>query len=151
MQFSSVSKGVASAPWHLEVISQHRIVEIACGRFHSLALSASGEVFSWGSGSLGRLGYGVLDQSTPKQVFLSGSQPLLGWRPHVAELHLKEEHQQELQQIACGGQHSAAVEPDGSCWLWGSGEYGQNGSQKLEERGLRHHTDWLVHITCVSR
>ncbi|CAJ1402484.1 unnamed protein product [Effrenium voratum] len=114
-----------------------RIVEVAAGRFHSLALSATGEVFSWGSGSLGRLGHPHLEaQTVPLQIFkrdsrdardARDSKALIGWVP--AERSLQEEAvcRAELQ-LACGGMHSAAVSSDGSCWLWGHGEYGQNAS-----------------------
>lgn len=54
-----------------------KIVKLAAGAEHSLAVSASGELFSWGSGSNGRLGHAQnssrlwfwnKDQSTPKLV-----------------------------------------------------------------------------------
>eukprot|EP00434_Breviolum_minutum_P011360 symbB.v1.2.010025.t1/scaffold650.1/size176305/4 len=121
----------------------HNIVEIAAGRFHSLALSSTGEVFSWGSGSLGRLGLGnskaddlkTSDEPTPVQIYMAGN-PLLGWQKRESK---KEEQRgfvgenAQLQLIACGGMHSAAIEKDGSCWFWGHGEYGQNASAQLED------------------
>lgn len=126
-----------------EELKNHSIVEIAAGRFHTLALSSTGEVFSWGAGSLGRLGLGnsiaddlkTGDQPTPMQIFVAGN-PLLGWQKRESKAQEKRgfvgEHAQ-LQLIACGGMHSAAVEKDGSCWLWGHGEYGQNASAELED------------------
>ena len=126
-----------------EELKNHSIVEIAAGRFHSLALSSTGEVFSWGAGSLGRLGLGnsvegdltTSDQPTPMQIFVAGN-PLIGWQKRESKAREKRgfvgEHAQ-LQLIACGGMHSAAVEKDGSCWLWGHGEYGQNASAQLKD------------------
>jgi alpha-tubulin suppressor-like RCC1 family protein len=38
--------------------SAFQIVEIACGARHTLALSSSHELFSWGSGCCGQLGHG---------------------------------------------------------------------------------------------
>eukprot|EP00438_Fugacium_kawagutii_P020669 Skav217592 [mRNA] locus=scaffold3512:89584:92656:- [translate_table: standard] len=120
------------------------IVEIAAGRFHSLALASTGEVFSWGAGSLGRLGLGnsieddlkTRDQPTPMQIFVKGN-ALLGWQKKTSLATVEKrgfvgEHA-ELQVIACAGMHSAAVGKDGSCWLWGHGEYGQNASSQLED------------------
>eukprot|EP00435_Cladocopium_sp_Y103_P001339 s1366_g1.t1 len=111
-----------------EELENHSIVEIAAGRFHSLALSSTGAVFSWGAGSLGRLGLGnsiaedlkTGDQPTPMQIFVAGN-PLLGWQKRESKAQEKRgfvvgEHAQ-LQLIACGGMHSAAVEKDGSCCL----------------------------------
>ena len=42
-----------------------RIVSLACGARHTLALSSAGEAFSWGSGCCGQLGHGVQPQCTP--------------------------------------------------------------------------------------
>ena len=62
--------------------------------------------------------------------------PLLGWQKRESK---KEEQRgfvgenAQLQLIACGGMHSAAIEKDGSCWFWGHGEYGQNASAQLED------------------
>ena len=120
-----------------EELKDHFIVEIAAGRFHSLALSSTGEVFSWGSGSLGRLGLGnslagelkTGDQPTPVQIYRNGN-PLFGWHSKTQEGPKKGFTEHVQLQIACGGMHSAAVERDGSCWLWGHGEYGQNASTK---------------------
>lgn len=96
-----------------EELKGHSIVEIAAGRFHSLALASTGEVFSWGAGSLGRLGLGssieddlkTRDQPTPMQIFVNGN-ALLGWQKKTSKLTLEKrgrvagEHA-ELQVIAC--------------------------------------------------
>lgn len=34
----------------------HRVVEVACGQAHILALTATGDVYAWGSGTYGQLG-----------------------------------------------------------------------------------------------
>ena len=39
------------------------IVEIACGRFHSIAISKKGQVFSWGEGANCRLGLGFSEKT----------------------------------------------------------------------------------------
>lgn len=43
----------------LIVSEEQKIVEIACGDSHNLALNAEGKVFAWGSGAYGRLGLGT--------------------------------------------------------------------------------------------
>lgn len=43
----------------LIVSEDQKIVQIACGDSHNLALSAEGRVFAWGSGAYGRLGLGI--------------------------------------------------------------------------------------------
>ena len=37
------------------------VVQVAAGLYHSMALAADGGVWSWGSGELGRLGHGGID------------------------------------------------------------------------------------------
>ena len=39
-------------------LSGKDIVSISCGSSHSAAVSASGELYTWGQGNYGRLGHG---------------------------------------------------------------------------------------------
>ena len=48
-----------------------KIVQVACGDYHTMALTDSGELFTWGKGSDGRLGHGsndVIDELLPRPV-----------------------------------------------------------------------------------
>jgi len=40
----------------IEKLSNKKIVSLACGLYHSLALSNIGDVYSWGRGFEGQLG-----------------------------------------------------------------------------------------------
>ena len=52
-----------------QVSEDKKVVEVCCGDSHSLARSKDGHVFSWGSGSYGRLGLGAEnDQYAPKAI-----------------------------------------------------------------------------------
>jgi E3 ubiquitin-protein ligase HERC2 len=43
-----------------------QVIKICCGSSYSVALTANGEVYSWGKGNFGRLGHGSSeDQSMP--------------------------------------------------------------------------------------
>ncbi|XP_068602604.1 alsin-like [Brachionichthys hirsutus] len=66
-----------------------RVVDLALGREHSLALSAQNELWAWGSGC--QLG------------LVTGSFPV--WRPQKVE-HLAGRH---VMQVACGAYHSLAL------------------------------------------
>lgn len=45
------------------------MVDVACGGAHSAAITASGELYTWGKGRYGRLGHGDSDdQLKPKLV-----------------------------------------------------------------------------------
>ncbi|XP_040913014.1 alsin-like isoform X2 [Toxotes jaculatrix] len=66
-----------------------RIVDLACGREHSLALSSQNEVWAWGSGCQ----LGLVTKTFPV------------WRPQKVE-HLAGRH---VIQVACGAYHSLAL------------------------------------------
>ncbi|KDO25530.1 hypothetical protein SPRG_20651 [Saprolegnia parasitica CBS 223.65] len=84
------------------------VVQVAAGDYHSAALTASGEVYTWGSGRDGQLGLGTTDdRNIPRKVAdLDG----------VRIVH-----------IACGGGHTACVAEDGTLWVFGRGRSGQLG------------------------
>ena len=80
------------------------IVDVHCGESHSVALTAKGEVYTWGGGSMGQLGLGdSLRQSLPIKV---------------SNLDTK------IVQIGCGKRHTSALSEEGSLFTWGSNEYG---------------------------
>lgn len=51
-------------------IPNEPIVKIKAGRFHSVAVTKRGHVYTWGEGSFCRLGLGYIEktQSTPNQL-----------------------------------------------------------------------------------
>ena len=87
-----------------------RVVQVAVGERHCLARTASGEVFSWGSGSRGQLGHGrPQDEHAPRLIAsMLRNRARASW-------------------VACGPRHSAAVTTDGAAWVWGSGKMGKLG------------------------
>jgi alpha-tubulin suppressor-like RCC1 family protein len=85
-----------------------RIVALACGGAHSLALDAGGGVLAWGAGARGQLGLGdQLARADPTHV------RALAGRTVVS--------------VAAGGAHSLCLAADGGVFSWGSGEFHQHG------------------------
>lgn len=53
----------------MRYLASKRIVSVACGGFHTLALTSENELFAFGSSSYGECGYGeFLDTTKPKLV-----------------------------------------------------------------------------------
>ncbi|OQS01162.1 regulator of chromosome condensation (RCC1) [Achlya hypogyna] len=93
------------------------IVAIACGDYFSLALSADGEVYSWGEGSDGQLGHGTVDGHLEvgfvdrrlvqtAYTFTYEPMPISGL--------------QDVVSIGCTGNRSAALTSDHRFYEWGS-------------------------------
>ncbi|MBL7492544.1 hypothetical protein I6A60_02210 [Frankia sp. AgB1.9] len=83
----------------------NNISKVSINSYHSLALTRSGGVFSWGLGGL--IGDGT-STDRPAPVALAGLSCVV--------------------QISVGPAHSLALEGDGTVWAWGSNMYGDLGT-----------------------
>ncbi|XP_037497243.1 RCC1 domain-containing protein RUG3, mitochondrial [Jatropha curcas] len=91
-----------------------RIIQIATGGYHSLALTDEGKVLSWGFGGHGQLGHpSIQNQKTPAVI------------EALADQHIV--------YIACGGSSSAAVTEKGKLYMWGNARDSQLGVPGLPE------------------
>lgn len=89
-----------------------KIVAIAAGSFHSLALANDGTIYAWGSNNYGQLGNGNNTLSNiPVAVNQTGV--LIG---------------KKIIAISAGSVHSLALANDGSIYSWGNNYYGQLGN-----------------------
>jgi alpha-tubulin suppressor-like RCC1 family protein len=92
-----------------------KVVSVEAGRGHTLALTASGKVFSWGSGTDGALGHGdKIARREPTEV--TGVAAAGGGRA-VA--------------IACGRDFSMVLLEDGTLQSFGADDYGQLGQGRV--------------------
>lgn len=90
-----------------QIDSLTQIKQIACGYNHYIALDNNGNVYSWGSGSDGRLGTGNFDHS-PDPIRL-------------------DETPEKIKSVACGFIHSVLISDSGSLYAFGFNGYGQLG------------------------
>mmetsp|Transcript_21449 Transcript_21449/g.41725 ORF Transcript_21449/g.41725 Transcript_21449/m.41725 type:complete len:420 (+) Transcript_21449:196-1455(+) len=76
---------------------------VSLGGFHSAAITESGDVLTWGMGTVGQLGHGNIDrQLIPRRV--------VGLPP--------------AQQVSCGGSHTMVLDKEGKVWAFGTnGDY----------------------------
>ncbi len=94
------------------VLSTRRVIAIAAGQYHGLALCADGNIAAWGRNHGGQLGDGTLiDRTLPVLVDASG---VLSGKTVVS--------------IAAGEQHSIALCSDGTIATWGLNANGQLGA-----------------------
>uniref|UniRef100_A0A8C3B7U0 RCC1 and BTB domain containing protein 1 n=1 Tax=Cairina moschata TaxID=8855 RepID=A0A8C3B7U0_CAIMO len=112
-----------------------RVVEVACGSHHSMALSADGDLYAWGYNNCGQVGSGsTANQPTPRRV----SNCLQG---------------KMVVSIACGQTSSMAIVNNGEVYGWGYNGNGQlglgnNGNQLTPCRVAALHGVCILQIVC---
>lgn len=94
---------------------QDSCLQVACGGTHTVALTKSGRVLTWGGNSKGQLGDGQLTSSTTP---LSALQ--LRHRPVVS--------------VSCGENHCLALTIGGNVYAWGDNSFGQLGLMDAKNR-----------------
>ncbi|ERN08779.1 ultraviolet-B receptor UVR8 [Amborella trichopoda] len=92
-----------------------KIKQITCGDSHCLAVTAQGEVQSWGRNQNGQLGLGHTEDSlVPQRIQAFQGVP--------------------VKMVAAGAEHTAAVTEDGELFGWGWGRYGNLGLGDRNDR-----------------
>ena len=107
-----------TAPTLVSELEGIPITRVACGAAHTAAVSASGDLFTWGQGRNGALGIGgSLSHWSPQQVSFP-----TGW---------------VVLSVSCGGRHTSILlkepnTPSKSVYMCGAGEAGQLGLGRKE-------------------
>lgn len=99
-----------------------KIVDVAAGGGHSLALADDGTIYSWGIGTHGQLGNGQAYQVSDNNDSLPGA---------ITAVEVTDDgalSDRTIVKIAAGGGHSLALDEDGTVFAWGSGASGQLGN-----------------------
>ena len=100
-----------------------KVLQVAAGNGHSIALLEDGSVVGWGANFSGQLGDGTrTDRTTPVRVCAVGE-------PAPCASFLK-----GVVSVAAGALHSLALLTDGTVVAWGNNAYGQLG----EGSGFNH-------------
>lgn len=104
-----------AVPQRVKALTGTRVVAVACGRTHSVALDSAGQVYSWGSGDDGVLGHGdTQSRAAPTRC------------AQLAAVHVAS--------VACGSRHTLALSDKGELFSWGWGVYGQLGHGDVQSR-----------------
>ncbi len=89
--------------------SDAKVVQVAAGRYHSLALLSDGTVYAWGRNNAGQLGDSTnIDRDTPVSVSALNDNDVIA--------------------LAGGHFHSLALRSNGTVWAWGDNFNGQLGN-----------------------
>jgi len=94
-----------------------RVISIAAGAHHSLALTADGRIWAWGSSEHGQVGFDGTNEDILSPVWLQN------WFMCGVTF------------VAAGAYHSFAIDESGTIWAWGKNDYGQ--------LGLGHNQDYI--------
>ncbi|KAH9425627.1 RCC1 and BTB domain-containing protein 2 [Dermatophagoides pteronyssinus] len=117
------------------------IVDLACGLHHSLILTVTNHLYSFGSNLTGSVGNGTtFHQLKPVQLTDFTLTPSFGGVDFV--------------DIACGGWHSAAVNLKGEIFVWGWNHTGQCGQDDLKSNVLsptKLKTNLLIQSVCCGQ
>uniref|UniRef100_A0A8C3AT06 HECT and RLD domain containing E3 ubiquitin protein ligase 4 n=1 Tax=Cyclopterus lumpus TaxID=8103 RepID=A0A8C3AT06_CYCLU len=106
-------------PRNIKSLSEVHIAQVACGYWHSHALSRGkdgGHVFSWGQNQYGQLGLGIDGQSISTPQIIQSLQGI------------------PFNQISAGGAHSFALTLSGAVFGWGRNKFGQLGLNDCNDR-----------------
>jgi alpha-tubulin suppressor-like RCC1 family protein len=118
--------GNEAVPRLIEALNHVVVKQVAAGYSHSMVLTRDGDVFTWGSGSVGKLGHGNTDnQLVPKRV---------GGLTIVMD-------------IAAGSSHSLVVGEGGTVYTWGYNVQGQLG---LGDHGYGTHRNVPTEVPGVN-
>ncbi|KAK6933109.1 Regulator of chromosome condensation, RCC1 [Dillenia turbinata] len=126
-----------------------RLEGVAAGLWHTVCISADGDVYAFGGNQFGQLGTGVdqaeeltgwrgvnslpqkfcLDLTSASYLeFLLQTLPRLLDAPCLENMHAKI--------VSCGARHSVVVAGDGKVFCWGWNKYGQLGLGDVIDRNI---------------
>lgn len=104
-----------------------KVVDVACGFNHTLAVTSEGHVYGWGYNKHGRVGVGSGDYviGTPTKVVFP------------------DDDGTKIRAVSCGRHFSVAISDTGKIFVWGSNEYRQlgitEGSVSVSPKELKLH------------
>lgn len=87
---------------------EEKMVLVACGWRHTISVSSSGGLYTYGWSKYGQLGHGDFDD-------------------HLIPHKLEALHEENISQISGGWRHTMAVTSDGKLYGWGWNKFGQVG------------------------
>lgn len=104
-------------PRQIAFFEGRKVVRVACGDTHTLAVTDDGGLYTFGRNQNGQLGLGHTNDGLSPQLVTA----LQG---------------QRIASVACGSEHSLAATEQGRAYAWGWGRYGNLGDGEAVDRYL---------------
>ncbi|KAJ6817262.1 E3 ubiquitin-protein ligase HERC2 [Iris pallida] len=121
-------------PRLVEPLAAYNADFVACGEFHTCAISVAGELYTWGDGThnVGLLGHGTdVGHWIPKRV----SGPLEGL---------------QIANVTCGTWHTALLTAAGQLFTFGDGTFGVLGHGNRESVSLPREVESLMGLKTIA-
>ncbi|KAK9837376.1 hypothetical protein WJX84_002537, partial [Apatococcus fuscideae] len=126
-----------AAPTRLDTLHSLQVTQIAAAKFHSAAVTESGELYTWGFGRGGRLGH-------PDFEIHSGEGAVIVPR-HVAGLGRR-----EVLLVAAAKHHTAVATNKGELWTWGSNRDGRLGYPAIDTQPTPRRVMAVKHLKVIA-
>jgi alpha-tubulin suppressor-like RCC1 family protein len=110
-------KSEQAKPEPISLLENKKIVQVASGTMHNLALTDSGHIWVWGKNDAGQLGVGgsvLMDLNTMEEYPMQLEIDERDNGPDLARQFVG-----KISRIACGGNHSLAMSKEGRVFQWG--------------------------------
>lgn len=130
---------MSAVPRCVEDLQGKHVTSLSCGAKHSIALTESGDVYTWGWNFNGQLGYDYKDEFRPRLL-----KPLL---------LIKALQQKRVASVATGAISSAALMQSGEVYTWGGNTdhqlgQGDDRNQATLRLVLRLHNYRITKVAC---
>ncbi|KAJ0178719.1 hypothetical protein K1T71_005494 [Dendrolimus kikuchii] len=132
---SNLGAHAQDKPKFVKVLATKNVIQVACGSYHSIALTNNGDLYAWGANSYGQCGLGTISnkEMTPQPITSLAGIPIA--------------------LIACGSNHTFALSKSGAVFGWGKNTNGQLGLQDRENKCYPAHLKSLrnvkiCHVAC---
>ncbi|KAL4476307.1 hypothetical protein ABPG74_010040 [Tetrahymena malaccensis] len=119
-------------PTELQVWPKRKFIQVACGSSHSMALTDTGQIFTWGKNTRGQLGHGHRnDQLKPTMIIIEVM----------------------ATSICSGDQHSAFISDEKELYTWGNGQYfrlghGVTADELYPKKVVVLEDVYVTHVSC---
>ena len=114
-----------------------RVVRVSAGASHSACVTADGELYAWGDGRRGKLGFVVVPERGGLASDADADDDRLAQR---VPRRVPVADGARVVDASCGDDHTAALDADGAVWTTGSNAHGQLGYY-VDDRGARDERD----------